>query len=268
LAELEPDNTTFLRDLSVSFVRMGGLDERTDPAKARQLYLKGLEIAERLATLEPDNNTFLHDLSVFFGRMGGLDERRDPAKAREWYLKGLDIRQRLAALEPDNTTFLCDLSISCVNLGELALRLGCDDPGVWFDRAIPIRRTLVAQEPEDADLWERLARACHLRGAWGLRQNRGDEHGGFRDECFQALDRAEVIASPTAQTGYLRACACALAGDSQAALAALAQAVERGYDDADEALDERDLETLRSDPRFQELIAEMRRRRSGSVLRS
>lgn len=264
LTTLAPDNREFMRDLWVTLYQIGCLDEHTEPALAREQHLKALEICQRLATLEPENMLFLHDLSVLFNRMGNLDERTNPSLAREWYLKDLEIAQRLATLEPDNITFRLSLSISQVIQGKLALQLDINAAGAWFDHAIMIQRKLVSEQPRDAGLRERLAYVCHQRGAWARRQGRTDEHAAYRDECIQAIDRAEVLALPTSSTNFLRACAYAADGDSEMSLTALARAVELGFNDTDEideALKECHLEALRTDPRFLDLVEQIRRNR-------
>jgi tetratricopeptide (TPR) repeat protein len=124
LSGLEPDNTQYLRDLSISYSNLGDLDQRSDPTRARVWFEKGLAIFERLAALVPDNTEYLCGLAVSYGKLGALDHRSDRARARVWFEKGLAIRERLAALEPDNIKFAGDLGVSCGKLAEVALQLG------------------------------------------------------------------------------------------------------------------------------------------------
>jgi hypothetical protein len=49
LAEREPENTQFLRDLSISLDRIADIRQREHPTAALALYRESLEIAERLA---------------------------------------------------------------------------------------------------------------------------------------------------------------------------------------------------------------------------
>ena len=99
---LEPENTQYLRDLSISFDRLGGLDARTDPLKAREWFEQRLKIARQLVALEPGNTWYILDLSVSFERLGGLDAQTAPLKAREWFEQGSEVLQRLLALDPEN----------------------------------------------------------------------------------------------------------------------------------------------------------------------
>lgn len=149
LVELEPENTTYQRGLSVTFSKMGDLYERSDPARARECYLKDLEIATRLVDLEPENTIYLRDLSVSFGNMGDLDERSDLVKAGDWYLKCLEIRKRLLDLEPENTTYLRDLSVTFSKMGKLDGRFNPDKSREWYLQVLEITKRLVELEPED-----------------------------------------------------------------------------------------------------------------------
>ncbi len=56
---------------------------------------------------------------------------------------------------------------------------------------------------------------------------------------------------------YNRACCLARLGDSDEAFEALRQAVENGWDDRDHTASDADLESIRSDPRFEEFVKSM-----------
>lgn len=57
---------------------------------------------------------------------------------------------------------------------------------------------------------------------------------------------------------YNLACSLALLGRAGEAVEELERAVELGYDDVDHLLKDRDLRTLRSDPRFEEIVRRLR----------
>ena len=152
LADLEPDNRQYLRDLSVSYNQLGDLDGRDDPAQARDWFGKGLAIRERLADLEPDNRQYLRDLSLSYDRLGDLDGRDDPAQARDWFGKGLAIRERLADLEPDNRRYLRDLSVSYGNLGDIELAAGNKLAArEWLTQGLAVAERLLTKDPTSAD---------------------------------------------------------------------------------------------------------------------
>jgi tetratricopeptide (TPR) repeat protein len=58
---------------------------------------------------------------------------------------------------------------------------------------------------------------------------------------------------------YDFACVAAAAGRSDDAFQFLNEAIRRGYKDVDNLITDHDLENLRRDPRFQELVAELRK---------
>ena len=105
-SDLEPDNRGYLRDLSDSYNQLGDLDGRDDPAKARDWFVKGLAIRERLADLEPDNREYLRDLSVSYGNLGDIElaAGNKPA-AREWNTQGLAVTERLLTKDPTSADY-------------------------------------------------------------------------------------------------------------------------------------------------------------------
>ena len=65
LTELEPGNTTYRRDLSVSYERLADLAaEAGRSGDAEALYQQALAVAQELTELEPGNTTYRRDLSV------------------------------------------------------------------------------------------------------------------------------------------------------------------------------------------------------------
>lgn len=75
-----------------------------------------------------------------------------------------------------------------------------------------------------------------------------------------AIDRKLVELVPHDPTArYNLACSLALLGARDEALDTLGRAIELGYDDAEHLTADEDLESLREDPRFVELVARLRR---------
>jgi tetratricopeptide (TPR) repeat protein len=73
-----------------------------------------------------------------------------------------------------------------------------------------------------------------------------------------AVDRRLVRLLPENPTvHYNLACSLSLLGKGDLALAALEDAVQRGYDDGPHLAQDEDLAALRDDPRFQALIARL-----------
>jgi len=73
-----------------------------------------------------------------------------------------------------------------------------------------------------------------------------------------AVDQQLVALAPDNATAhYNLACSWALCGELESALDALEVAVERGYDDAQHLLADDDLQALRAEPRFLELLRKL-----------
>ena len=259
LASLEPDNTMYQRGLSVSYDRLSDLDGRTDPTRARAWAEQGLAIAQRLVSLEPDNTTYLRDLSVSYGKLSDLDSQKSPALAWAWAEKGLAIAQRLVSLEPDNTEYLRRLADFDAKVSDF---IRGTDP----DRALTLaldslNRGLQIASANDEDV-EAVANVGFAHGRVALRLSEVGRTDEAREHLEGRLTSARwfaELATKDVDGPYNVACASALLLKSDHALASLTQAVDLGYRDADFALEDPDLASLRDDPRFADLIELMRR---------
>jgi tetratricopeptide (TPR) repeat protein len=91
LANSDPGNAGWQRDLSVSYNKVGGVQEaRGDREGALKSYSDSLAIRERLAKSDPGNALWQRDLSVSYNKVGGVQEARGD---REGALKSYkDIR--------------------------------------------------------------------------------------------------------------------------------------------------------------------------------
>jgi hypothetical protein len=110
LAALEPENTTFLRDLSVSYERLGDLDSSLDAVRARGLYQQSLEIRKKLAAREPENRTFLRDLYVSHWQLGSASLPEWPEAGLRELTEGFGIAERCAMLDGGNPQLRQDLA--------------------------------------------------------------------------------------------------------------------------------------------------------------
>ena len=112
LADDEPGNTTYRRDLSVSFERLADLAVAAGQGdRARELYEQSLEIRRRLADDEPGNTTYRRDLSVSFERLADLAVAAGQGEeARQWVSHALGIRRRLARDEPGRLDLAVELA--------------------------------------------------------------------------------------------------------------------------------------------------------------
>ncbi len=75
------------------------------------------------------------------------------------------------------------------------------------------------------------------------------------------VDRVITTIQPNeSEHWYNLACSLALTGEADEAFAALARAVEQGYDDAGWMVEDEDLAALRTDARFADLLRRVRQR--------
>ena len=73
LAQADPSNTQWQRDLSVSYWKLGEVDSKQSKAgEALAMFERSAVIAERLATLDPGNATWKNDLEWVRGRVASL----------------------------------------------------------------------------------------------------------------------------------------------------------------------------------------------------
>jgi len=92
IVTLEPDRADFLRQLSVSYNKMGDLMQILEQGQqARAFFQKSRDIAERLSVLEPGRANSQVDLVLSLARMGDRASLNRALKI----LQQLDREQRL-----------------------------------------------------------------------------------------------------------------------------------------------------------------------------
>ncbi len=84
------------------------------------------------------------------------------------------------------------------------------------------------------------------------------DDGSFEDAAKMFAKVAEMKYEPAASR-YNEACSWALGGNAEKSMQALSQAVEAGYDDVDHIEEDSDLESLHENPKFQELVKNLRK---------
>ena len=149
----EPGRADYLRDLSVSYGRLGDLQRALGNGEtARQFFEKSLDIAEQLVQQEPGRADYLRDLSVSYNKLGDLQsDLGNGEAARQFFEKSLDIRERLVQREPGRDDYLRDLSVSYERLGDLQRALGNGEAARrLFEKSFDIREMLVRRNARPA----------------------------------------------------------------------------------------------------------------------
>jgi tetratricopeptide (TPR) repeat protein len=112
--------------------------------------------------------------------------------------------------------------------------------GEWAEAASAYE-ALIEQAPDNAGLWFALAYSLHMSGDY--------------EKAIEAHRKSATFDQTRGIALYNLACACALTGRTDEALEALVASREAGYDIA-AARSDSDLDSLRDDPRFEDLLAD------------
>jgi len=112
LAEADPDNAGWQRDLSVSHDKIGDVQTaQGNLAAALSSYQASLAIRQRLAEADPDNAGWQRDLALSFGRVAIIESKQGArGSALSQFRKGRNIIARLMRQSPENATLPEDLA--------------------------------------------------------------------------------------------------------------------------------------------------------------
>ncbi len=106
---------------------------------------------------------------------------------------------------------------------------------------------IVQLNPRDSGSWERLAASYYFLGDY--------------DRADPAYEEVFGLSTPGSRgrsnTLYNLACVRALAGHKERAIETLEQAVASGYENGTHVLGDSDFESLRDDPRFQQILTRL-----------
>jgi tetratricopeptide (TPR) repeat protein len=124
LAQSDPHNAGWQRDLSVSYIKVGDVQvAQGDLAAALKSYGDSLAIAERLAQSDPHNAGWQRDLSVSYDNIGDVQVAQgDFAGALKSCRDSLAIRERLAQSDPGNAGWQRDLAVSYAKVADVYRR--------------------------------------------------------------------------------------------------------------------------------------------------
>ncbi|MDM7859808.1 tetratricopeptide repeat protein [Alteromonas sp. ASW11-36] len=160
LIALDPKNSLYKQDLSVSYQRVGNIQLRIgDTDAALEAYQQALTIDKQLVAQYPLNAGVQRDLSISYNKIGNIQlQLGNTEAALESYQQALTIREQLVALHPQDAEFQRDLSGSYNNLGNIQLRIGNTDAALEaYQQALTISKQLVALDPQNADFQRDLS---------------------------------------------------------------------------------------------------------------
>ena len=130
---LEPGNTTYRRDVSISYDKLAELALAAGRSgDAEQLYRQALQVAEDLTRLEPGNTTYRRDVSISYERLADLAVRAGTFDvALELANRAVAGREALAAVEPTRRDFAVELGFALYL--RYAIRSAAGDPSAGSD---------------------------------------------------------------------------------------------------------------------------------------
>jgi tetratricopeptide (TPR) repeat protein len=184
---------------------------------------------------------------AYFALARRYDEADRPDDARSAWEKAAELRLAATVRSPENPDLWFEAGWSLWKLGRL------DEARQPFMEAEHRYRSAPAANRTDA-AWHRLGWCRKLLGQ--------------DQDAMIAWARAKeaLLEFPDGWAGgrfYDLACYHALLGETGAALTSLEKAVAADWTDADRAMHDEDLESIRDEPRFLEVVRKMRERPSG-----
>lgn len=178
LLEAEPDGDKSRGNLAVIINTLGQLQLVRDPAKAREHFLRAIELQEDLVVklkgqdLIPASTQ--RNLAGFYDSLGSANQRLgDPAAARDVFLKALRIRERLATDQNPDAELQDALARSFKLLGDLSFSLGDPESALtYLQRSANLREAIAKSNPKLSRHARSFASAVAAVGDLHLRQRR------------------------------------------------------------------------------------------------
>jgi eukaryotic-like serine/threonine-protein kinase len=157
LADRDPDNPVWQRDVSVTLNRLGsialGSSELTEALKADQ---EALGIMRRLSERDPTNATWQQELAISLSGIGNVKSQTgDVRGALDAYEEGLAIIQRLRQPDPSNLALQREIAVRLNETGDMKLSIGdVTSAGADYEEGLATARALVTQNPRNTQ-WQR-----------------------------------------------------------------------------------------------------------------
>jgi serine/threonine-protein kinase len=229
-----------------------------DPENCRGWYTKALEISLAGMKKTPNSDDAKQDVAASYAALGDLElQLGDAGKANDHYARAHELFKEVRADNPDSADQQRGLSLSHYRLGTAHDRLGDSAAAKKdFQAALQLRQELIKLEPHNAynqiDLALILARCGqHVQAAEQAEKLRArapkDPGLLFFTGSTYALCSAAVANGPSKDPSLQ-------ARYTSSALEALAQAVSHGYRDRAALEHDPDLDAIRKEKRFRELV--------------
>ena len=266
---IKPDLHQALYNKGIALGKLGKLDE-------------AIEAFDKAIAIKPDNHQALHNKGTTLGKLGKLDEAIEvydktlaikPDLYQALYNKGNALAElgkldeaivafdKTLAIKPDDHEALYNKGNALYELGKL------DEAIVAFDKAITIKPdkhnalnnkgAALRNLGKLDEAIEAFDKALAIKPSdHAVLYNKGTTLGNLEklDEAIEVYDKALAIKPDLYQALYNKARAHSLKNDTDNALQALQKAINLNPDYRDFAKTDTDLDNIRQNPSFQNLI--------------
>lgn len=210
LTELEPDDTTHLKELEEAYRRCGDLQGNPaffhfgDIEKALLYHRKALRIAEQLAARDPNDAMARAELSVALRRMAAVLRGAEPAQAIELYREALIILQELIRRSPGDLSYQRDLANTHMGLASALRNNGKLKTALEeLNEALKLQKEMLERNPERAVVQEDMFEATLTLGELKLAMR--DSASAF-ESLMAALKRAQSLSNDRTDSLYSERC--------------------------------------------------------------
>ena len=215
LAEQDPSNAGWQRELAVAHSRVGGVLQAQGRLEAAQAaFDQDLAISRRLAEQDPSNAGWQRDLAVAHSRVGGVLQAQGRLEAAQAaFDQDLAISRRLAEQDPSNAGWQQELAVAYSRVGGVLQAQGRLEGAGGLRPNLAISRRLAEQDLEQCRLAAgpgggvQPGRRCIAgsgpagSGAGGLRPRPGDQPASGRagpEQCRLAAQFSSGLLSELA----------------------------------------------------------------------
>lgn len=251
-------------------LRLGSLSLHLDDAKtAAGWYDRALRASRNVLRRDSNSVGGQRSLATALDALGDTElQLGHTAKAKEQYAQAHDIWVKLAAFDPEGASPRQNMAQSLYRLGTACRRLGEAAADQHYRKCLELRQALAKEDPDNihlqVDLMVILARCGrHTEAASQADKLRDrtpkDPAMLFLSACTYALSAEAAAQSRHRKTGDRQG-----AGELEQryiglALDALARAIDCDWRDAVALRTDPDLDPIRSQPRFQEMLKRLDR---------
>ncbi|HEV3449406.1 MAG TPA: protein kinase [Gemmataceae bacterium] len=193
-----PKPKSIKQGLAETYIRVGATVLRKgDPARARDYFLKALQLREELAADYADDNDVLQDLARSYHAVGEMCLRLQQTDlGKQYFGKCLKLRERLFQANPNDLKLKLELARWCGTLGELAER-SRDYPEALrhYQRSVDLNRELVEIDPKNVDYQRDLGTAYYQLATAYLQVKDTTAADKYFRECLK-IRQARADAEP------------------------------------------------------------------------